>query len=99
MTSAAVLLPAADAHALRAGDLPLKEVIKLHRRALKIARYLPLFSPVPGCDPAIEAEGRLTGLLLLPMPDDGIWRGADENMNNYEIRYDQELGLLAGKVL
>lgn len=93
----AVLVSAPEAQCLRSGILSANAVKDLYRRSLKMARYLPLFSPCDGFEAAIEAEGRLKGLLLLPTSDGGTWRGSDEKMNIYEIRYDKELGLLAGK--
>lgn len=94
----AVLVTGAEADELSLGNLSKMQVKDLYRRSLKLARYLPVFSPCEGYGPAIEAEGKLKGLLLLPIPAEGTWRGRDENMNHYEIRYDDELGLVAGKV-
>lgn len=93
-----VLVSPAEGEALRAGVLSKREIKDLYRRSVKIARYLPLFTPCEGFSPALEAEGRLKGLLLLPMSEGGVWRGEDEKMNVYQISYDAELGLLAGKV-
>jgi hypothetical protein len=56
-----------------------------------------VFQPLTGFDAAIEADGNLKGLLLLPVSEQGCWKGANDKMKLYEIRYDQELGLLARK--
>ncbi|MFZ4508747.1 MAG: CRISPR-associated helicase Cas3' [Fimbriimonas sp.] len=92
-----VLVTVAEQATLSRGELSKKAIKDLYRRSLKIARYLPVFAPAEGYEAAVEAEGRLKGLLLLPVSDNGLWRGQDERMNTYEIRYDQELGLLARK--
>lgn len=93
----AVLVTEAEGIALQAGNLTIPEVKELYRRSLKLARYLPLFTPCEEFSPGIEAEGRLKGLLLVPLSDTGVWRGKDEKMNTYEIQYDKEKGLVAGK--
>jgi len=93
-----VFVSPAEGQALRAGVLSKKALKDLYRRSVKIARYLPLFTACEGFSPAIEAVGRLQDLLLLPMSEGGVWRGEDEKMNVYQIRYDEELGLLAGKI-
>lgn len=95
----AVLVPAAEQDILRSGELSKRAVKDVYQRSVKIARYLPVFEPLEGYLPAVEAGGRLKGLLLLPISDEGVWKGIDGRMNKYEIRYDLELGLLAGKVL
>lgn len=94
----AVLVTESEGESLRAGMVSKRSVKALYRRSIKLARYLPVFTPCEGYGTAIEAEGLLKGLLLLPISDDDTWRGSDERMNIYEIKYDPELGLLARKV-
>lgn len=94
----AVLVAESEIEMLKTGILSKWAVKEVYRRSVKLARYLPVFAPCEGYEAAIEAEGRLKGLLLLPLPKGGTWSGKDEKMNIYEIRYDQKLGLLARKV-
>ena len=93
-----VVLPLDEALQLASGMLPMCEVRDLYRSALKLPSYLPLQQPDTGYHAAIEAQGKLQGLLLLPVDDDGIWHGRDNRGNRYEVVYDKTLGLLAGRI-
>ncbi|MBI4774286.1 MAG: CRISPR-associated helicase Cas3' [Deltaproteobacteria bacterium] len=83
---------------LETGDLRMKEVRALYRRSLKLPVHLPIHSPAPGYSAAVDAKGKLRGLTLLPVADYGLWQGIDEKGNRYEVVYNKELGLLAGRV-
>jgi CRISPR-associated endonuclease/helicase Cas3 len=93
----AVLVSPLELATLSRGQLSKQAIKEVYRRSLKLARYLPVFQPLTGFDAAIEADGNMKGLLLLPVSEQGCWKGADDKMKLYEIRYDQELGLLARK--
>lgn len=80
------------------GELRMKEVRDLYRRSLKLPNYLPLHSPAQGYSAGVEAKGKLRGLILLPIADDGLWQGIGEKGELYEVAYDKELGLRAGRV-
>lgn len=94
----AVLVSADCVAGLESGELSMKEVRDLYRQALKLPGYLPVHSPDSGYQVAVEAKGRLKGLLLLPVNEDDVWRGNSENGGCYEVAYDKELGLLARRV-
>lgn len=79
------------------GDLTMRDIRDLYRRSLKLPSYLPIFTPLEGFTPAVEAKGKLRGLLLLPMNQDGVWRGRVQK-RLYEVVYDKELGLMAGRI-
>ena len=94
----AVLLEEKRLPVLEPGDLQMQEVRTLYQRSLKLPSYLPIHRPVQGYGPAVEAKGKLRGLILLPVDDDGLWLGMDEKGNRYEVVYNQKLGLLAGRL-
>lgn len=83
---------------LEPGELRMKEVRDLYRRSLKLPNYLPIHNPAQGHSAGVEAKGKLRGLTLLPLANGGLWQGIDERGNRYEVTYDKELGLLAGRV-
>jgi CRISPR-associated endonuclease/helicase Cas3 len=93
----AVLVDEAELRSLEPGEMSMRQVRSLYRRSVKLPRYLPLDNPAPGYGAAVEARGRLRGLLLLPVTDD-LWRGLDDKGNQFEISYDSKLGLRAGRV-
>jgi hypothetical protein len=94
-----ILIDEEEARRLSQGNLPTNEVKSMYRKAVKTAGYLPLHNPLEGFARAIEGQGRLKGVLLLPVSKEGIWRGVDENGIRYRVSYDREFGLLAGKEL
>lgn len=94
----AILVAPDELRRLTEGRLSTREVKMVYRRAVKIARYLPLHRPAEGYSPAVEASDRMRGIMLLPVDVDGVWRGSDDKGNAYQVSYDHELGLLAGRV-
>ena len=94
----AVLVEEEQLQCWEPGELPMKDVRALYRRSLKLPNYLPVFSPGPGYSAAVEAKGKLRGLLLLPLSCEGVWRGVNEKGYGYEVTYDEELGLMAGRL-
>ncbi len=94
----AVLVEEADLPDLEKGEMPMAEVRELYCRTLKLPDYLPIKNPAHGYHKAVEAKGKLRGLVLLPVAEDGFWRGIDKYGNRYEVAYDEQLGLLAGRV-
>jgi len=94
----AVLIEEERLHCLEQGDLSMKEVRALYQQTVKLPSYLPIHSPAEGYNKGVEARGKLRGLILLPINNNRIWRGVDEKERQYEVRYDSELGLLAGKM-
>jgi hypothetical protein len=95
----ATLVSVGQLDRLKVGELRMPEVKQVYRQALKLAPYLPLTNPAEGYASAIEAQGKLRGLLLVPVDANGIWWGKDEKGNAYRVKYDDELGLLAGKIV
>jgi CRISPR-associated endonuclease/helicase Cas3 len=94
----AVLVEEKQLQYLEPGELRMKEVRDLYRRSLKLPNYLPIDKPAQGYRAGVEAKGKLRGLMLLPLANDGLWQGIDEKGNRYEVAYDKELGLMAGRV-
>ncbi|MHB9025932.1 MAG: CRISPR-associated helicase Cas3' [Armatimonadota bacterium] len=94
----AVLVSQEELGYLAQGELPMKQVRNLYRRSLKLPGYLPVHNPAQGYSTGVEAKGRLRGLVLLPVANDGVWRGMDEKGNCYEVTYHAKLGLMAGRV-
>lgn len=94
----AVLVEEEKLQDLEKGELRMKEVRDLYKQSIKLPIYLPIHNPAQGYNSAVEAKGKLRGLILLPIGDKKIWQGIDERGNRYEIAYDQELGLMAGRV-
>lgn len=94
----AVLVDPSELAALAKGNLPKRDVKNLYLRAIKLPSYLPLFSPVDGYEPGVDAEGKLKGLILLPVDASGEWKGRDESGRVYQVRYDGGLGLLARRL-
>ena len=93
-----VLLDEGQLRYLEPGEMPMKEVRGLYQRSLKLPSYLPIRSPAPGNGAGVEARGKLSGLVLLPVGNRGVWQGIDEKGSCYEVAYDRELGLLVGRV-
>lgn len=79
------------------GELSMSAVREIYRHTVKLPSYLPLFSPAPGFNAAVEATGKLKGLQILPLGPDGKWSG-EEKGKIFQISYDKNLGLLAGRV-
>lgn len=94
----AVLLREEELQRLEAGDLPMEQVRALYRRSLKLPAYVPMDRPVRGYCAGVVAKGRLSGLVLLPLSQEGLWQGVDEGGNRYQVQYDRGLGLLAGRM-
>ena len=82
---------------LSEGTVSMARVREIYKNTVKLPQYLPYFSPCAGFFPAVEAKGKLRGLLLLPLNQEGIWMG-EENGKTFRVSYDNELGLLAGRV-
>lgn len=91
------LVSAGEARRYAPGELPMKQVKELYERAVKLPCYVPLTKPAVGCEEAIEAEGKLKGLTLIPMPESGIWCCQDTDGRTYEVQYDAQMGLLVGR--
>lgn len=83
---------------LREGSLPMDEVRNLYRKSIKLPSYLPLSFPERGYSAGVEARGRLRGMILLPLAPDGCWKGISKSGKVYSVRYDDEVGLVAGRV-
>jgi CRISPR-associated endonuclease/helicase Cas3 len=94
----AVLIEESHLQHLEPGQLRIKEIRDLYQRSLKLPNYLPIHSPAIGYGAAVEAKGKLLGVILLPLADNRSWQGIDEKNRRYEITYDEELGLMAGRV-
>jgi CRISPR-associated endonuclease/helicase Cas3 len=94
----ALLVEEARLDSIRSGELPMREVRDLYQRSLKLPGYLPIHSPAQGYSAGVEASGGLRGLVLLPIASDGSWRGVDDRGNTYQVTYDAESGLTAGRV-
>ena len=93
----AVFIGENDTSAIASGELAMNKVRDLYQKSIKLPNYLPLFSPAQGFLPAVEAKGKLKGLILLPLNIDGSWQG-EEKERRYEISYDKELGLLVRRM-
>lgn len=94
----AVLIGEEELPRLEPGDLPMEEVRALYRRSLRVPSYVPIDRPDLGYGEGLVAKGKLSGLVLLPLGREGLWRGIDKNGSHYEVGYDKELGLLARRV-
>ncbi len=94
----AVLIDEKQLQNLEKGELRMNEVRDLYRRSLKLPNYLPFHNPTQGYNAGVEAKGKLLGLTLLPIADDGLWNGIDNNGNLYEVAYNNEVGLSARRV-
>lgn len=92
--STALMVRVVEAAALISGDISPGHVRKLYEDTVRLPGYLPIDRPAPGCGAGTRAGGRLRGLLVLPVDDDGSWRGVDERGGCYEVRYDKTLGLV-----
>jgi CRISPR-associated endonuclease/helicase Cas3 len=93
----ALLVPEADVSALAAGDMPMDQVRELYQQSVRLPGYLPVTSPADGYRSGVQGGGRLRGLLLLPMDNEGTWKGVDEKGGCLEVRYDNTLGLVVGR--
>jgi len=94
----AVLVAEEQMQRLEKGDLPMDDVRALYLQSIKLPGYIPFHNPAKGHSKGVEAKGKLRGLILLPVDDNRIWRGEDEKGNHYEVAYDEELGLKAGRM-
>lgn len=93
----ALLLEGNLSEELTRGTISMDQVRDTYRRTVKLPGYLPLFRPTDGYASAVVGSGRLKGLILLPLSADGSWRGSDGCGRTYSVRYDVELGLIAGR--
>jgi len=93
----ACLVGETQVESLAGGDISMVRVREIYKQTVKLPPYLPYFSPCAGFSPAVEAKGKLRGLLLLPLNQEGVWMG-EENGKTFRVSYDNELGLLAGRV-
>jgi CRISPR-associated endonuclease/helicase Cas3 len=82
---------------LAGGDISMARVREIYKQTVKLPSYLPVFTPRDGFSSAVEAKGKLRGLLLLPLNHDGIWQGEVKG-KPFQVSYHNELGLLAGRV-
>lgn len=94
----AVLVEETQLQYFEPGELRMKEVRALYQRSLKLPNYLPVDKPAQGYGAAVEAKGKLRGLVLLPLSNEGLWQGIDDKEHRYEVAYNKELGLLAGRI-
>lgn len=94
----AVLVGEHELPNLEVGQLRMSEVQALYRRSLRLPSYLPVHCPGEEYSPAAEGQGKLRGLLLLPLGNNGLWCGHDGNGNRYEVDYDKSLGLVTRRV-
>ena len=76
----------------RVGKFPMHVVRDLYRDTVKVASYVRLDEPAEGYASAVEAEGQLRGLTLIPYVDEREWKGVGQT-----LCYDDALGLLVGK--
>lgn len=93
-----VLVPEKQIQYLAAGELRMPEVHAVYEQSIKLPGYLPVHRPAQGFSAGVEARGKLRGLVLLPVSDGGLWQGIDDKGNRYQVAYQKELGLLAGRV-
>ena len=93
----AVLVEPEEADRLESGELRIKKVRTLYKQSLKLPAYIPIYTPDSGYGAAREGKGKLRGLVLLPIDRSGIWNGHDVKGRRFEVAYDEELGLLAGR--
>jgi len=75
------------------GEISSFEVKELYRHSFKLPAYLAGLNPLPEFMGITEAKRKLRGVLLLSLSEHGIWQGKDYNGNNYEISYNNTLGL------
>jgi len=81
-----------DLEQIRKGVLPLRAVRNLYRNTMRVPHYVPLDKPAEGYGPAVQAEGALRGLTLVPYSVGVEWRGS-----GYVMRYCDRLGLKVEK--
>lgn len=89
-----ILVKEEEIEQLSHGVLPMEEVRKRYQESLKLPGYIPLQNPSQGYKPAVKAEGRLRGVILLPLENNGYWQAADERNNHFDITYNKELGII-----
>lgn len=94
----ALLVPVSDLDRLAAGELSMEEVRDLYRSSVRVPGYLPADSPAEGFSAAVRGRGRLKGVLLLPVTEEGLWRGVSEKGGVVEVSYDDVLGLQVRRV-
>jgi len=75
------------------GEISFSEVKELYRHSFKLPAYLIGLRPLTGYIGIAEAKGKLRGVLLLALSEQGIWQGNDNKGNDYEICYNDTLGL------
>lgn len=95
----ALLVPEAEIARLAVGDLSMTEVRELYRQSVRVPGYLPTRAPAEGFSAGAYGKGRLKGVLLLPMNEQGFWRGKAEKGGVIEVRYDDVLGLVVRRLL
>lgn len=81
---------------LSGGDFSISEVREIYKQTVKLPSYLSVIAIRDETAPAVEAKGKLRGLLLLPLNSEGIWQGEAKG-KLFKVSYDNELGLLAGR--
>jgi len=94
----ALLVPESELGVLAAGDVSMTEVCELYRQSVKVPGYLPVAKPAEGFAAGVYGKGKLKGVLLLPMNEQGLWRGSTEKGGVIEVRYDDTLGLLVRRL-
>lgn len=98
----ALLVSDSEIARLEQGELCMTEVRARYQKSVKLPSYLPISSPAPGYNAAVEAKGKLSGVVLLPVDQDKLWRGIDKNEHGdevtYEVTYDDKLGLTVRRV-
>ena len=80
------------------GELQMNEVYDLYQKSLKLPAYLQFDKPSEGFGAGAKGRGKLRGLMLLPLSNEGLWNGIDDKGNHYKVSYDNELGLIAGRI-
>jgi CRISPR-associated endonuclease/helicase Cas3 len=89
----AILIKEVELQILRKGDLNIQEIRNLYRRSIKLPGYLSFDDPLKGYVEGVEAQGRLKGVTLLPLAENGIWKGRQANEQIIEVFYDSKTGL------
>jgi CRISPR-associated endonuclease/helicase Cas3 len=87
-----VFCPAEKAAEIAAGRMSKDAVRRLYLKAVKVPHYVDLNVAAKGYEPALRGGGALHGMTIVPIGEDGAWRGGD-----YVLQYDHDLGLLVGR--
>ena len=94
----AVLVQQQEVPHLEPGEISMSEVQALYERSVKLPCYLPIGKPATGHCAGVQARGRLRGLVLLPLSENGDWQGVSERGGTYRVTYNPQLGLCVGRV-